>query len=183
MHPIAALITIAPLLGWQAGGTVDLNNLPTSLRPAATYGVTVSWPWGQNRALDIVAQYQHTTGSRTDAFGDPLSADVHVLYTQIGGRVFYAPHAHWTPYVAGTIGATWLEVNGGTTAGPSGALGAGVETQLNPRIALRLDARYHLTLDRASATIACNSSGVCASTSSGGAFGQFVASAAVAFRF
>ncbi len=186
MHGLAAvLISIAPIVGWQAGGTIELNNLPTSLKPAVAYGATVGWPWGRGRELDVLALYQQTSGSRTDAFGEPLSANVNVLYTQIGGRVYLQPMARTHPYVAGTIGATWVDIDGALAAGPSGALGIGTDVPAGKNVSLRFDARMHLSLANGVTSVQCSgpAGASCSASSSGGAFTQFVGSVGVVFRY
>lgn len=161
MHAIAAaLITIAPLVGWQSGGGVD----------AAAFGAMVSVNRGRGRELDVVAI-------------DQAKHDAHVAYLQIGGRYIFDPGARVRPYVAGTIGATRIDVAHDVTLAPSGALGGGAEVQLGRAVALRLDGRVHATLTNSVTNIECSSGGSCSTSSSGGSFAQFTASAALAFRF
>jgi len=160
-----------------------LQQLPTSVKPAAAYGVTLSFNRGRGRELDLVAIDQETTASRQDPFGLPLSAKVNVLYLQIGGRYILDPDARMRPYVAGTIGGTRLSVDSLATFAPSLALGGGAEVQLSRAIALRVDGRVHVTLANGSTNVQCDSSGTCAGTTSGSGFTQFVASAGLAFRF
>jgi hypothetical protein len=161
MHAIAAaLITIAPFVGWQTGGGVN----------APAFGMTWSVNRARGRELDVTAVDQH-------------KHDVNVLSLQIGGRYIFDPDARMRPYVAATIGGTRLDVDHDVTIAPSGALGGGADLQLSRAVALRLDGRLHVTLTNAITNVQCNSSGTCASSSSGSTFTQFLASAGVVFRF
>lgn len=160
----AALITIAPLLGWQSGAHV---------KPSVAPGLMLSQNRGRGRELDLFAAGQHTRGG---------AASVDILYLQIGGRYVFDPDARTRPYVAATIGGTRLDVDREETLAPSGALGAGADIQLSPRVALRLDGRVHTTLTNATTSLQCNSSGTCAGSTSGSSFSQFVASAGLVFR-
>lgn len=187
MHILAAaLVTITPLVGWEAGGSVDVNQVNTSVKPAAAYGVMVSFNRGRGRELDLVAIDQESRAERHDPFTEPASVDVNVLSLQIGGRYVIDPDARTKPYVAATVGVTQIRAGDALTVAPSGALGGGADIQLRPNLALRLDGRVHVTLTNANTTIVCSGGGIggtCSGSSTGSNFTQFVASAGLAFRF
>ncbi|HSP33155.1 MAG TPA: hypothetical protein VLU46_02440 [Thermoanaerobaculia bacterium] len=164
MQLLAALITIAPLVGFQSGAA----------KTSPAYGLMVSSERSIGRELDVVAIDQQTR-TRDD------TARVNVLYVQIGGRYVFDPAARLRPYIGGTVGATRADVGGAVHLSPSGALGAGADVQLAKNVALRLDGRVHVTFG-GNTTLECSSEGACSGSTSSG-FSQFVASAGLAFRF
>lgn len=180
---LAQAADVTLLVGWQNGGTIEVNHLSTPLKDSAAFGVSVSFDHGRARKLDVLFIHQQTRADRHDPFTAPASVDVSVDYFQIGGRYILHPDQRAMPYIAATIGATRLSVGRAWVINPSGALGAGVDVQINPTVAVRFDGRFHVTLSNTSAEIGCDSSGTCSGAGSGGSFTQFTASAGLVFRF
>ena len=180
---LAQAADVTPLVGWQNGGTIEVNHLNTPLNDSVTFGVSVSIDRGRARKLDVLFIHQQTRADRHDPFSAPTSVDVSVDYIQVGGRYILHPDQRAKPYIAATIGGTRLSVNRAWAVNPSGALGAGVDVRINPTVAVRFDGRFHVTLSNTSAEIGCDSSGTCSGTGTGRSFTQFTAAAGLVFRF
>jgi hypothetical protein len=164
------------------GGVVMLEDEDTSLDPALTGGVVVSFDRGARRKLDIVYARQETTAERIEPFEPPVRGDVSVDYLHIGGRYQLVPRGRFDPYVAGTIGATRVAIRGSGGAGFSFSFGLGADLRLRRAVALRFDGRFFTTAGTGEAELVCDDSGQCSGFSSGSTFTQVVVSTGIAFR-
>jgi hypothetical protein len=174
---------IAPLIGVQGGGTVEVNQLNTSLDPSAAFGVMLSFDRGRGRKLDLVAIGQHTKAERNDPFEPPASAGVSVEHFHIGGRYIFDPDARTQPYVAATIGLTRIAINELYSLYPSIAFGGGADFRITRTLLFRLDGRGYTTLTQTSANVSCDNSGTCAGTASGRTFTQVSLTTGLVVRF
>ena len=165
------------------GGVVALEDEDTSLDPALTGGVFVSFDQGARRKLDIVYARQATTAERIEPFEPPIRGDVSIDYLHIGGRYQLLPRGRFDPYVAGTLGGTRVTIRGADGLGFSFSFGAGADLRLTSSVAVRFDGRFFTTAGTGSAELACGDSGECSGFSSGSIFTQVMVSTGLAFRF
>ena len=182
-NTILAATFIVPFIGLQAGGQVDVRNLRTPVDSAPSLGVFVEFDQGHGRMLDFEISGQQTQAVRNDPYVDPASADVDVIYGQFGGRVIIHPELRTSSYLGMTLGLTYISANSEHAVQPSGAFAGGFIIKMTPRTSLVLDARYRVTVFVNSGAIACDSSGICAGSTSGSIFPQLTLSTGVAFRF
>jgi hypothetical protein len=179
----AQISELTPLVGWQTGGSVEVNQLSTPVKASPVAGLTVSFDRGPGTKLDVLFVHQQSRAERHDPFEDPSRVDVSVAYLHIGGRHLFQPGERIDPYAGGTIGITRLGVNGAHTINPSFALAAGADLRLSRSIALRFDGRLHVTWINANLQVDCDSTGACGGTGSGGSLSQFTATTGLVFSF
>ena len=182
--PLAAQTTeIAPLIGWQAGGSVEVNHLGTNIEGSPVVGLMAGFDRGRGRKLDIVFTHQQSRAQRHDPFEEPARADVSVTYLHIGGRYLFHPDDRIRPYIGATGGVTRFGIEGAHNMNLSFALGGGADIGITRSIALRLDGRFYVTWVNASLQVECDSTGACGGTGSGGSLDQLSATAGLVFRF
>jgi hypothetical protein len=179
----AQLSELTPFVGYQGGGVVELDGEDTGMNSSPTFGVMVTFDRGRGRKLDLLLSHQGTRAERQDPFEPRVSVDVSLQYFHIGGRYFLDPERRVAPYVAATVGGTYIRVGRAEGAYLSFAIGGGADIQLTSRTALRFDGRFYTSLIGSRVGIACTDSGQCSGMADGSQFNQFTATTGVVFKF
>lgn len=173
---------IALLAGWQSGGELTAGDSPEAVRGAASFGAMLSFRRSPETMLDFVFLHQSSTIEGGDFF-EPVEHDVTTDYLHVGGRYRFAPQQRVDPYIAATIGAGRVALDGDDIVAFSFALGGGADLTLTRHVAFRLDGRYYVTLADAATVIACRNDGECTTLTTGSSYNQLAGAAGVVFRW
>ena len=189
-HADGSDVEVTPLVGYRFGGTFDIADSFDSyeLDDAASYGLLVNFRHGQNTQWEILYSRQRSDAVYSDAAADVLNADIDMHTLQLGGTYFGEGNLA-RPYVALTIGGTYVETNARGSESDaffSGSLGLGLRVRPRERLGFRLEARAHTVLMNSSTDLFCRTGpdlNVCALEIEGEFFYQLEMFAGVVFRF
>lgn len=183
---------ITPMLGFSTGGTFEDQDLDASakLKDAPAFSMLVNVRETANTQWEILYTYQSNEAEfrGVDAPEGTLDMDFHYLQ---GGGTYQGDGELIRPYLAATIGATFVDVK---TEGFdsdtffSFSIGPGIQYRPTANLGLRLEARAYGTLLRSNTSIFCisdpgNIGAGCAINSTGKVLWRVHAQAGVVFRF
>ncbi|MFY9398397.1 MAG: hypothetical protein WAR22_08550 [Desulfomonilia bacterium] len=152
LHSDAVELEVAPLVGYALGGQFEESpdGADLDLDEAATLGLAVDFPLDEGRQIELYYSRQPT---RLEADGEPsfegAAFDIDVHYLQLGGTYTWHDQGTFRPYVAGSLGVTYLDPepsNVDSLIRFSLGLGGGVRAFITERLGLRLDGRAFATL-------------------------------------
>lgn len=178
--PASAQTAITMYGGMRGGGglhQVEPPNAGVGMSSSFAGSVGIEWPLNDARPFQLLLSTQRTkldlSGSTTP--GSPSEMALQVSYVHFGGLNFFeGRYAGGGPYVAGGLGATFLnpKLQGmSSLVRPSMNVGLGYQWPLGPTLALRTELRGYITVINSSGSIFC--SGGCIVQVQGDALTQF----------
>jgi hypothetical protein len=103
--------TIAALVGYQWGGSVDFKDGYAEIDSGPTIGAELGFKVAQNSWIILNYHHQFTSGTTTSWSGtsqESESVDLGVGYLQIGGQIEFPVGAHLAPLLGLTVGASYF---------------------------------------------------------------------------
>jgi len=156
------------------------------LRPSASFGVMLDFPWEANSQLEVYLSRQVSrVKPETDAGGSP-AFNLKVEYYHIGGTVMLDKVRDFETYLVATVGATRLDPRGSALDPEtrfSLSIGLGSKYPLGPRLRLRMEGRVFATAMDSDSTIFCNLPGSCDIKVRSDTLIQWEASVGLSFTF
>jgi hypothetical protein len=107
--------TIAALVGYQWGGSVDFSDGYAEIDSGPTIGGELGLKVAQNTWIILNYHHQFTSGTTTTWNGttqDSETVDLGVGYLQIGGQIEFPVSAHLVPLLGLTLGASYFSRTG-----------------------------------------------------------------------
>ena len=182
-------LSLTPFAGYEVGGTFTdkTSGAHARLDEAASAGLIVNLPASDTTEYEFIYSHQGTD-VRPNGTTIPSAFDLDLHTLQLGGTyVFEGGRAQ--PYIAATLGATFLDPSGATARSEtdfSFSFGAGLRLFPASRVFLRLEGRVLGTVVSSDSDIFC-ASGVsgasCLIRSKADILWQWLAFAGVGFRF
>ncbi len=183
----AAQFEITPFAGHTWGGefTDAVTGNTAEVGESADYGLMLDVRKDDRSQYELYVSRQSTrlTTGQGLFTGNPLF-DLDIWYFHVGGTYTEA-EGRVKPYVAGGLGATYLDPKGqGLNAETrfSLSIGVGAKVYVTEHIGLRLEGRWFGTLFNGSGSVFC-ANGACALNVQGDLFSQVVANAGVVLAF
>jgi len=162
--PAAAQSAITLYGGLRGGSGLQQSQPPNGdvdMRSSFAGSVAIEWPAHDARPLQLLLSTQRTKldlGSSPTP-GSPSEMSLQVSYVHLGGLNFFDGRAGAGPYVAGGLGATFLNPKLPGTSSvvrPSLNVGVGYQWPLGPTLSLRTELRGYVTLINSSGSIFCS---------------------------
>ncbi|MDJ0840871.1 MAG: hypothetical protein QNK37_30445 [Acidobacteriota bacterium] len=165
--PLAAQdFEITPYVGYQFLGDLEVygfdNGLPTdeiSVDDSETYGIILDFTTWDGGQIELVWSHQESEVELEDFFRAHPKVDISIDYFQIGGlQIFSEDDAKVRPFIAGSLGAAYIDPGSGfgNTTRLSLHLGGGVKFFLSDRVAFRVDGKFKSTFIDASVDLYCD---------------------------
>lgn len=183
---------ITPFAGYRFGGSFEIEDSPESydIDDSTSFGLIINFPHRQDTRWEVFYSQQSSDAifSGTPIDEPVYDLDVHVL--QLGGTYqFEGQSAHVVPYLAATLGATYMKASADASDSDtfwSASMGLGLLISPNSRVGLRLEGRAYGTFTNSSTDLLCQSGpdgAACAVRLDGDLITQVEAFAGVVVRF
>lgn len=180
---------VTPFAGYRMGGQIDAQDTDISIEldDSASFGLLVNWPAKNNTEWELHYSNQQTEARIEDAAtASEARVDFDAHAFQIGGTYLFEGSDNVLPYLAMTIGGTYISTPGESDTFFSGSLGLGVKFFPSSRVGLRLEARGYATLINSSSRIFCSTApdvSGCAISVAGDIAGQIETFAGITIQF
>ena len=152
---------LTPFGGYRMGGQIDTedSDLAIKLDDSASFGLLLNWPARDNTEWELHYSTQQTDARITDALTDTETrVDFETHVAQIGGTYLFEGNNTVIPYLAMTLGGTYVRTPSDSDTFFSGSIGLGIKVFPSARVGLRLEARGYGTLVSSSSRIFCTTS-------------------------
>ena len=185
----SANFQLTPFAGYRMGGEIDAadSNISIKLEDSPSFGLLLNWPTKDNTEWEILYSSQRTQADISDAeTADETTVDFDTQTLQLGGTYLFEGNNTVLPYLAMTLGGTYVSTNGESDTFFSGSIGLGIKLFPSSRVGLRLEARAYGTLVSSSTRIFCNTApeiSGCAVQVAGDIAGQVETFAGLTVRF
>ncbi|MDJ0842300.1 MAG: hypothetical protein QNK37_37710 [Acidobacteriota bacterium] len=146
---------ITPFLGYQFlgdletyGNTSGFDIEDIDIDESETYGIILDFTTWDGGQIELVWSRQETEVGLDRFFEPHPKVDLTIDYFQIGGlQTFSEDEAKVRPFIAGSIGAAYIDPGSGfgNTTRLSLHLGGGVKLFLSERVAFRFDGKFKTT--------------------------------------
>jgi hypothetical protein len=183
---------ITPFGGYRLGGSFEIADSPDSydIEDSPSFGLIVNFPHRRYTRFEVLYARQSTDAEFSGAANTGPGYDLDVQVLQLGGTYqFDAESPLVVPYLAATLGATYMEASADTSESDtfwSASLGLGLLVSPNSRVGLRLEGRAYGTFTNSSTDLLCQSGpdgAACAIRLDGDLVTQVEAFAGIVVRF
>lgn len=181
--------SLTPFAGYRMGGEVATEDESVSIKldDSSSFGLLLNWPTKTNTEWEIHYSLQQTEARITDSdTSEETRVDFDAHTAQIGGTYLFEGTETVIPYLAMTLGGTYVKTENDSDTFFSTSLGVGVKFFPSARVGLRLEARGYATFVNSSSQIFCQTGpdlNVCAIQLEGDIVGQVETFAGITVRF
>ncbi len=185
----APRFSLTPFAGYRMGGevTAEDDSLSIKLDDSSSFGLLLNWPTRTNTEWELHYSTQQTEARITDSdTNEETRVDFDSHTAQIGGTYLFEGTETVIPYLAMTLGGTYVSTDNDSDTYFSTSLGVGVKFFPSARIGMRLEARGYATFVNSSSQIFCQTGpdlNVCAIQLEGDIVGQVETFAGITVRF